>query len=246
MSLGKRFLRSSLALALTGLLVRSYRALAYATFLWKFDPRLVRLLRSREPAVFVCWHQDFVHTMGYVSRFSPRRPTYVLASASRDGGLAAAAAEAVGFREAVRGSSAARGASALLRMTRIGRGERRPSLAVVADGPRPPARVLKPGALHLARETGAPLWLLRSAWSSDVSLSRTWAKFHLPRPWSKGLIVAEGPIVVAPDLDRAGLEALRADLEARMVRLAARADALAASAWGRGRRHRKKQGPGEA
>lgn len=246
MSLGKRFLRSSLALALTGLLVRSYRGLAYATFLWKFDPRLVRLLRSREPAVFVCWHQDFVHTMGYVSRFSPRRPTYVLASASRDGGLAAAAAEAVGFREAVRGSSAAKGASALLRMTRLGVQRSRPSLAVVGDGPRPPARTLKLGALHLARETGTPIWLLRTSWAPDVSLRRTWAKFHLPRPWSRGIILSDGPIPVPPDLDRAGLEALRATLEQRMQRLAERADDLAARVWRREPRPEKKQGSGEA
>ena len=209
----------------------------FGGFLWRHDPRLVALLRTRSPAVFVCWHQDFAHTMGYLSRFSARRPTYVLASASRDGGIAAAAAEAVGFREAVRGSSAAKGASALLRMTRLGKGARRPSLAVVGDGPRPPARTLKPGALLLAKESGAPIWLVRSSWYPERALPHTWARFHLPRPWSRGVVVADGPFEVPAGTDREGLEALRAELERRLDRLASWGDLVAARAWtSRGRR----------
>lgn len=231
-SLTKRGLESGLVLALTAMLVRWYRVIWFSTLLWKQDPRLVAWLRTKKPAVFVCWHQDFALTMGYLARFGARRPTYVLASASRDGGIAAAAAEAVGFRKAVRGSSASKGGGALLRMTRLGRSQAAPSLAVVGDGPRPPARILKPGALLMARESGAPIWLVRTAWHPERSLRRSWARFHWPLPWARGVIVADGPIEVPSALDREGIESMREALSARLNALADHADRLAERVWG--------------
>lgn len=231
-SLGKRFLATRAARSLIGTLVRAYRTIAYAGFLIRHDAAFLRLLRSREPAIFVCWHQDFVHTLGVLSRRHPGRRTHVLASASRDGGLAAAAAEAVGFARAVRGSSAAGGATALRSLVRLGRSGRALSFAVVADGPRPPARDLKPGAIHLARETGLPVWCLRTSWHPDPSLRRTWAQFHAPRPFHRGIALADGPFHVPKDADGDAVEALRRDLESRLSSLADRADAAARSAWG--------------
>jgi lysophospholipid acyltransferase (LPLAT)-like uncharacterized protein len=223
MALRKRLLSSGAACALTGLLLRVYRAVHFAWVLVRVDPALVRLVRSRRPAIFACWHQDFPYTMGWLSRFSARRRTYVLASASRDGALAAAAAAAVGLRPAARGSSARGGARALLSLHRLGRrGDG--SLAVVCDGPRPPARVLQPGVVHLARDTGLEVWLLRSAYRPRALLRRTWARFLAVPPGARGVVVADGPIRVRPDLDRAGLEAVRREVEQRLNRLADRAD----------------------
>jgi lysophospholipid acyltransferase (LPLAT)-like uncharacterized protein len=222
----KRLLASRLARTALGTALRFYRWFAFGVLLVRHDRRLVALLRSRRPAVFVCWHQDFAHTLGYLSRFNPRRTTFVLASASRDGGLAAAAAEAIGFREAVRGSSSDRGGGALLRLERIA-ATGRASLAFVGDGPRPPARVLKPGAVHLAASSGLPVWLVRTSWSPDASLPRTWARFHVPRPWCRGVVVADGPIEVPPASSREALESTRRDVERRLEALAERGDAAA-------------------
>jgi lysophospholipid acyltransferase (LPLAT)-like uncharacterized protein len=232
--LGKRFFGSPLSRALVGVLARAYRSWMYASFLQRHDRNTLALMKTRDPVVILCWHQDFVLTLGTLSRAHPRRRTHALASASRDGGIAAAAAEGVGYARSVRGSSAGGGAAALRRMQRLAR-DRAPSFAVVGDGPRPPARALKPGAIHLAKETGAPLWLLRTSWFPDPSLRRTWARFHLPRPFARGVAVADGPIPVPSDLDRASLEALRRDVEVRLEALAARGDALAERFAGRRR-----------
>lgn len=207
--------------------MRAYRTLIFGSLLFRHDPDLRRLLRSREPAIFACWHQDFVHTMGYISRYNARRRTYVLASASRDGGIAAAVAQGVGFRKAVRGSSARRGAVALLSLHRLARRESS-SFAVVCDGPRPPARELKPGVLHLASRTGLPLWLVRTSYQPTTVLERSWARFHLPHLLSRAVCMAHGPIHVPPDLDRATLERIRQDVTDELNRLADRADEAAA------------------
>ncbi len=227
MSLSKRILESHGTRVLAATLIRAYRGWFHGGVLYRHDPALQQLLRSREPAIFACWHQDFLYTVGYLSRFNVRRKSYVLASASRDGGLAASAAEGVGFRRAVRGSSARRGASALLELHRVLADEPDASVAVVCDGPRPPARRLKPGVLHLAQRSGRPLWLVRTSYRPCRILERTWARFILPPSWSRGVAVADGPIHVASDLDRPGLERVRVEVEARLNALADRADTMA-------------------
>jgi len=208
--------------------LRWYRWFAFGTLLFRHDPRFLALLRSDEPVLLAVWHQDLVHTFAYFSRWNPRRKTYPLASASRDGGLAGAAAEGMGFRRAIRGSSTRGGRKALLQLTRLLREEPTASVAVVCDGPRPPARELKPGVLHLAKTSGRPIWLVRTSFSKTKVLRRTWAEFHIALPFSRAVCLADGPIHVPPDLDRAGLEALRQEVEQRLNDLADRADALVA------------------
>jgi lysophospholipid acyltransferase (LPLAT)-like uncharacterized protein len=228
MAVFKRILSSGATQALLRPLTRAYRAIFFAGVHVRHDRSLLTLLRSREPALFAVWHQDFFWTCGYLSRWNGRRPTQVLASASRDGALMAAAAQAVGFRGAVRGSTARGGAQALRGLARLAAGGG-DSILVVCDGPRPPARVLQPGVLHVARESGLPIWLLRTSWRPAKVLERSWARFVVPWPLGRGVALADGPIRVAPDLDREGLENLRVVLEARLNDLAERADRLVAS-----------------
>ena len=65
---------------------------------------------------------------------------------------------------------------------------------------------------------------MRSSYSHTKVLDRTWARFHLAIPGSRGVILSDGPIHVPANLDRAGLEAMRVDLERRLNDLADRAD----------------------
>jgi lysophospholipid acyltransferase (LPLAT)-like uncharacterized protein len=225
-SLRKRLLETPFALVLTSTLTRAYRWFLDASLHRRHDPRLLAWLRGTEPAIFAVWHQDFAHTCGYLSRWNSRRRTWVLASASRDGGLAAAAAAGVGFRGAVRGSSARGGAAALLGLHRL-LGKGGASCVVVCDGPRPPAMVMKPGILHLASATGLPIWLVRTSYRPAWILRRSWARFVVPRPSSLAVSLADGPIRLPADLDREGLERHRADLEQRLRALAERADLMA-------------------
>lgn len=228
MSLAKRALTWRLTHVVLAGIAAVFRLVITGSVRWKVSPRLQALMRTRTPALFASWHQDFITSCGYIARFNARRKTYALASASRDGELATTLARAVGFRRTVRGSSARGGGRALLEMHRLLEREPDASLVIVCDGPRPPARHLHPGPLHLASSSGLALWLLRTSFRPHIEFTRSWARFRLPRILSRGVCLTDGPIHVPKDASRDELEALRAEVEWRLNRLAERADAYLA------------------
>jgi lysophospholipid acyltransferase (LPLAT)-like uncharacterized protein len=217
----KRVLDSRGFHAFLGFLGRALRGLYFGASVVRVDPALRRLMRSREPVVFAAWHQDFLFTLGWISRFNAARPTTVLASGSHDGERMASMARAVGFRGRVRGSSMDRGPGALRELRRLAeRGDR--SLVMVCDGPRAPGFVVRPGAVDVARHSGRPLWLVRTVWSRRHVFERSWARFILPSPFASVAVVADGPLRPPADLSRAGVDAWCRDLEARLHALAER------------------------
>lgn len=228
MRLEKRVLGWPLTRAVARCTMRGYRAFVFGSYRFKHDERLRAFLRTDRPAIFATWHQDFAFSLGYLSQWNSGRVTYALASASRDGGVAAAVAEGVGFQRPIRGSSARGGLRALRAMSRLLRDKPYASLAIVCDGPRPPARVMQPGAIYLASLTGRPLWLVRTSYNPVHELRRSWARFHIPKVGARAVVCADGPIHVPRGLDRAGIEAWRLDLEGRLNALAERADAAVA------------------
>ena len=102
---GKWFLSRRATQILIVLFLRFWRWFVFGTLLLRHDKGLLSVLRSDEPVIFAVWHQDFVYTFAYLGRWNARRKTYPLASASRDGSIATMAAEGMGYRRAIRGSS---------------------------------------------------------------------------------------------------------------------------------------------
>jgi lysophospholipid acyltransferase (LPLAT)-like uncharacterized protein len=113
----------------------------------------------------------------------------------------------------VRGSSSRGGAGGLLSLARaIRRGH---SVVVVPDGPRGPREVLKPGVVSLARLTGAHVVPAALGASSEWR-ARSWDEFRIPKPFSHCVLRLGEPISVPRDLDGAGEETARKEIEAAL------------------------------
>jgi hypothetical protein len=99
------------------------------------------------------------------------------------------------------------------------------STAFTLDGPRGPAREAKPGAVFLARATGAPILPFHLEADRFWEL-RSWDRTQIPKPWARVALVIGEPIYVASDADDAAVEAHRASLHAVLETLELRALAL--------------------
>ena len=129
------------------------------------------------PGIFSFWHCG---TLICAHRFRDMGVA-ILISSSFDGELIARIVERLGF-VAVRGSSSRGGATALRALQQAYTDGRK--CAFTADGPRGPARVAKPGPVHLAELTTAP-WI--GAYHAEPSRAwylKSWDRFAIPKPFT--------------------------------------------------------------
>ena len=207
---------------LTGFLGRWVIALYYTTVRIVSDTRsLARLNRNPSPTgIYAFWHSHQLSTL-WRNRGSGAA---ILISQSRDGEYVARLAAAFGY-EPVRGSSSRRGAVGLMEMIRVA-GTGRP-VAITPDGPRGPRHTVHAGVLALAQKTGLPIVPMAVGHSRFWQL-RSWDRFRIPKPFSKGYSCTGAALHVPPDADEAALERLAAELRARMIALEELADRKAA------------------
>ncbi len=132
------------------------------------------------------WHEYLL--AGF--HFLRRKRLVGLISASRDGERLSAVLQRWGY-DLIRGSSSRKGISSLrqsVRALRDGRG-----LAITPDGPRGPRRVLKPGAVQIARRADAPVIPIAFHVDAAVRL-RSWDRFVVPLPFARVSLTAGGPL----------------------------------------------------
>ena len=165
-------------------------------------------IERRRPLIIAAWHQDLIYAVGLMGRYSP----VIMISGSRDGRRAARIAESLGI-ETVSGSTSRGGARGLIELIRMLRGGRLAGHCV--DGPRGPARTVKPGIILLASRTGAPI-LPGLVASQRRWVAKSWDRFQVPLPFTQVLIRLGTPIEVPRDLSDSQAEAIRKEVEKRM------------------------------
>jgi lysophospholipid acyltransferase (LPLAT)-like uncharacterized protein len=143
------------------------------------------------PTLFAFWHCSL---LACAYRFR-NKGIAILISQSFDGELIARTVERLGF-VAVRGSSTRGGAAAVRGMAEAyGAGR---ICAFTVDGPKGPARIAKPGPVHVAELTGAGWIGAFHAQPVRAWYLRSWDRFMIPIPFTT--ITFIWPAHVAPVL----------------------------------------------
>lgn len=180
---------------------------------------LERLRRGGRPVIFVCWHGQLL-PLAWVHR---GEGVVVLVSEHADGEYIARVLEGLGFGTA-RGSSTRggiRGLKALLRAAGAGR-----DLAITPDGPRGPARELKPGALAAAQLTGAAIIPCAAAASASW-IAGSWDRFLVPKPFSRIVVEYAPPVEVDRETSHAERDRIAESVGRTLDALGERAAAAA-------------------
>jgi lysophospholipid acyltransferase (LPLAT)-like uncharacterized protein len=167
-----------------------------------------------KPFIGVVWHKDLLFALDFWRR---RKKIVVMVSRSKDGELVARALHRMGYRT-VRGSSSAGGREALGELTALVR--QGWGAAIIADGPRGPARVSKIGPVLAARNSGAPLLMWGVHAEPSLTL-RNWDRTMIPKPFATIWLAYGGPIYVPPGADRETCEEIRGRVDLKMAELEA-------------------------
>jgi hypothetical protein len=91
--------------------------------------------------------------------------------------------------------------------------------AIMPDGPKGPRHVFKPGAISIARKSGAYLLPLTFACSKPFVFERSWDRFTIMLPFSKSAAIYGEPIAVPADLKDEAFEDFRLMVEGKMLEL---------------------------
>lgn len=223
----KRFFQSQQGLDLVGSVVGWYALLAYHTSRWEqvHPERIAAVQSAGKPAILCFWHNRLLGMpIGWPAPRKRRRNLSVLVSRSRDGAMATAACLAAGY-SVIRGSSAKAGkvdkafvAAWREMMAHLSKGD---VVGIAPDGPRGPRMRARPGAVQLAKRTGAPI--ICYAWSQQGrrTVEKSWDRHLVPKLFGRGVILWSEPIVIPRDADD---EAARLLLETTLTALTDEAD----------------------
>ena len=221
MALGKRVIRSRFGRAVLVWLYARFTRLVFATTRWQIHGRedAEALIRAGQPFIGAFWHGRLM----LVPYGWPAGATlHVMISRHRDGENIARAWRHLGVVP-IRGSRARDGAAALrasIRLLKEGG-----YVAVSPDGSRGPRMRVQPGIIAMARLSGAPIVPLTYAVSQRV-IARSWDRFVIALPFSRGVYLWGQPIPVAAGADEQAMEDARCLLEKQLITLSANADRM--------------------
>jgi lysophospholipid acyltransferase (LPLAT)-like uncharacterized protein len=228
MGLFKSLAKTDAARAAVSAAIALYVRLVWFTGRW----RVLGLEHARplwdsgQPFVAAFWHGRLM-MMPYGWQ-TDRQRVSMLISRHRDGEIIARAIGHFGI-EAVRGSSAKQGTTdkggadavrQLLKIVKAGR-----CIALTPDGPRGPRMRVSPGIVQIARLTGLPI-IMATFSARRRKVLKSWDRFVIALPFTSGVILVGKPIPVPRDLDAAGLEAKRLEVEDALNALTVEADRL--------------------
>jgi lysophospholipid acyltransferase (LPLAT)-like uncharacterized protein len=169
-----------------------------ATIRWAeaLHPERERELKRRGvPFVYTLWHGRMV--LPILAHLHEGIVT--MASRSKDGEIIARWLRRNGYVPA-RGSTGKGGREGLQDMIDEVRNGRAAALTV--DGPKGPPRVVQPGILRLARETGA--WILPfTGASSRPWFLKSWDRYLVPKPFSRCIVGYGEPFPLPADMPNA-------------------------------------------
>ncbi len=155
--------------------------------------------------------------------FFAGRKVGIMTSLSRDGELQASVIAGLGY-EVARGSASRGGARGLIGLKKLM--EKGCHVAFAVDGPRGPIHQVKPGAVYLAKKSGAPVIGVAASARPAKIFSRTWDRYLLPWPFGKGAIVLGDPIYFDDDKSDEAIARDSRILKEELLRLQQRADEI--------------------
>ena len=173
--------------------------------------------------IYTFWHREIFPA----TWFWRRRGIVVMTSQNFDGEYIARIIQRHGYG-AARGSSSRGASRALVEMIRCLR--QGLDTAFTIDGPRGPRFVAKPGAVLLAKATGAAILCFHIALRKAYVFRKTWDQTQIPSPFGRAAVFIAPPILVSPEANEEEQTRKHQEVQAALDQLRERGEAWAGSA----------------
>ena len=219
MDLFKRIGRNERFRGLICWLTSQYIRFVYATGRWDTIGGDVTAAAWNEnrPFILAFWHGRIL-MMPKIWRKNV--PIHMLISQHRDGQLIARTVGHFGISW-LAGSSTRGGSAALRSMLKLLKAGQ--CVGITPDGPRGPRMRATLGIVNAARLSGCPI-IPATFGVARRKVLRSWDRFIVALPFSRGVYVVGQPIIVPRDADDAQLEQIRLAVEAEMNAISRQAD----------------------
>ncbi|MDA8232481.1 MAG: lysophospholipid acyltransferase family protein [Magnetospirillum sp.] len=225
MGLAKRIGKSELFRGLLCWLAAQYIRVAHLTGRWEVigGEEARRRWDEGKPFILAFWHGRLLMMP---KSWRPGTPIHMLISHHRDGQLIARTVAHFGIGW-LAGSSTRGGTAALRSMLKaLKTGQ---CVGITPDGPKGPRMRASAGIVNVAKLSGCPI-LPATFGVRGRTVLRSWDRFVVAWPFSRGVFIWGRPISVPADADAAGLEVCRRELEAEMNAITRAADERMGSA----------------
>ena len=191
-------------------------------FKWAFyDPEVDRALGTQK-YVLMFWHEHILCPL-FVRRHCAAT---MLLSQHGDAEFVSQVAGFLGMK-CIRGSSSHGSIAALKQFAQL-KNQEHGILAFTPDGPQGPYRCLAPGAIWLASYLQLPIVLYGIGYDRPWRMS-SWDRFVIPKPFSRGRIIASPMLSIPKRLAKDDLEHYRQKFEILLTQLTDEAEDWAAS-----------------
>jgi len=189
------------------------------TLRWQVEgaENLQSIYATKKNVIYTFWHgRIFLGTY-----FFRNRGIVVMSGYNKDARTMARVIERFGYGIA-RGSSTRGAKRAVVTMLHEIRKNR--DVAFSIDGPRGPRYVAKPGAVWIAAKTGAAIFPFHMSPERKWVIN-SWDQFHIPKPFSRVLVLMGAPICVDRDADGSELDRCQQILQNSLEDMLHRGDA---------------------
>ena len=99
-------------------------------------------------------------------------------------------------------------------------------VAIIPDGPRGPRMTLNKSVIYFAQKTGKPIIGLTYSAKKAKIMHQTWDAMMLPKPFSKGVVLATSPIYIPQNINEQEAEKARKSVENALNEITYKTDKL--------------------
>ncbi|WP_010298927.1 lysophospholipid acyltransferase family protein [Candidatus Odyssella thessalonicensis] len=217
----KKAIKSNWFQEFTSGLISAYLKLVFYTSRWTWMGQEQADHYFDTGPLIVCFWHGRMALIPFMNHW-PHKRIVALISAHDDGMMVARTFKRLKI-DYINGSTNKGGARAFLSLLQVLKDKN--IAGIIPDGPRGPAKKLSPGIIQLSRHSQAPIMPLAFATSRFIEF-KSWDKFRLPLPFSRGIFIYGDPILPREGEDSAQMEAWRLAVEEAISTLQDKADLL--------------------